>query len=170
MCRAFLKLSCGKFYEIVYIIGLDFGFMCCFIAVYFAAFGAFVKYDIAFFRVCYNFYRVHNAVAFAGSVAGVYIYVERAKALGAVIARGVSKRLHFEAAVSADKAVIVFCEKFLFHIFPLFKKPPKGGFLLVKFISGGYRAGDREFLCRTYRKSAWRLREGRSLLSSNLHF
>ena len=84
---------------------------------YLAAFGAFVENDIAFFGVCYHFYRVHNAVAFARSVAGVYIHVERAKALRAMVARGVTQGLYLKAAVGADKAVIVFCKKLLFHIF-----------------------------------------------------
>jgi hypothetical protein len=74
-----------------------------------------MKNNVSLFRICNDFNGVHNAAAFASSVAGVYVYVERAKALGAVVAGGVAERLHFKTAVGTDKAVIVFCKKLLFH-------------------------------------------------------
>ena len=126
---ASLYLSCGKLYKVHYVVGLNFCFVSRLIAVYFAAFGAFVEYYISLFRVGNNLYRVHNAVAFASSVAGVHVYVERAEALRAVVARGIAQGLYLKAAVGTDKAVIVFCEKFLFHNFSFIQKATEGGFL-----------------------------------------
>jgi hypothetical protein len=86
-----------------------------FVAMDLAAFGAFVQNDISLFRVGNDLYGVHYSMAFAGSVAGVHVYVERAKAFWAMVARGVAKGLYLETAVGTNKAVIVFGEKFLFH-------------------------------------------------------
>lgn len=124
--RELLNFSCGQLYKVVYIVGLNLGFVRGFVAVYFAAFCAFVKYYVPLFWVCNHFYGVHNSAAFAGSVAGVYIYVERAEALGAMVAGGVAEGLYLKSAVGADKAVIVFCEKFLFHYAFLYSKSHLG--------------------------------------------
>ena len=112
-----LYFSCRKLDKVHYVVGLNLRLVRRLVAVNLAAFRAFVQDDVPLFRVCNNLYGVHDAVAFAGSVARVNIYVERAEALGAVVARGVAQGLYLEAAVGADKAVIVFCEKLLFHIF-----------------------------------------------------
>ena len=124
--RELLNFSCGQLYKVVYIVGLNLGFVRCFVAVYFAAFCAFVQNDVSLFRVGHDLYGVHYAVAFAGSVAGVYVYVERAEALRAVVARGIAEGLYLEAAVCTDKTVIVFCEKFLFHYAFLYSKSHLG--------------------------------------------
>ena len=60
-----------------------------------------------------------NTTTGVGSVAGVYIYVQRAQTKGAVITRGVTERLYLLAAVLTYKAVVVFSESFVFHIVPL---------------------------------------------------
>ena len=131
-----LYLSCGKLYKVHYVVGLNFCFVSRLIAVYFAAFGAFVEYYIALFRVGNNLYGVHNAVAFASSVAGVHVYVERAEALRAVVARGIAQGLYLKSAVGTDKAVIVFCEKFLFHYAFLYSKSHRGWlFVFYSFVS-----------------------------------
>ena len=49
------------------------------------------------------------------TVSGVNVYVQRAKAKGAVIARGVAKRKNLFAAILANKATIVFLKSFLLH-------------------------------------------------------
>ena len=121
-----LKFVCGQFDEQIDVIGLNLCFVSCLVAVYFAAFCAFVKYYVPLFWVCNHFYGVHNSAAFAGSVAWVYIYVERAEALGAMVAGGVAEGLYLKSAVGADKAVIVFCEKFLFHYAFLYSKSHLG--------------------------------------------
>ncbi len=108
-------LSACKLDDIVYIVGLNFCFVRGFVAVNFAAFGAFVKYYITLFRVGERLYRVHDPAAFARSVSGIDVHVQGAEAFGAMVAGGVAKRKHLKAAVCTNKAVIVFCEKFLFH-------------------------------------------------------
>ena len=124
-----LYLSCGKLYEVHYIVGLHFRFVCRFVAVNFAAFRAFVKDDIPLFRVCNDFDGAHYAVTFARSVAGVYVYVERAEALGAMVARGIAERFYLKATVCTDKAIIVFCKKLLFHKFSFIQKATLGWLL-----------------------------------------
>jgi len=76
---------------------------------------AFMDYYISALGVGLGFYRTENSAAFVCSVAGVYIDVERAKAEGAVVARGVAEWQNLLAAIFADKAVIVFCKAFRFH-------------------------------------------------------
>jgi len=64
-------------------------------------------------------HRAKNSAAGIGSVTGVYINVERAKAKGAVIARGNAEGQDLLAAVFACKARVVFLESFFFHIIVL---------------------------------------------------
>ena len=106
-----------KLYDEVYVIGLDLRFVCRFVSADGAAFAAFMDYDISFFRVRLRRYRVHDAAAFGGSVAGVYIEVERTKTARAVISRRIPEREDLKTAVFADKAAVVFGEKLLFHLF-----------------------------------------------------
>ena len=121
-----LYFSCGKLDEVHYVVGLNLCLVRGFVAVYLAAFGAFVKNDVALLRVGNDLYGVHYRAAFARSVAGVNIYVERAEALRAMVARGVAEGFYLKAAVGADKAVIVFCKKLLFHILSFIQKGTDG--------------------------------------------
>ena len=90
------------------------------ISVNFSARLALVENDVALFRVRLDADGLHLSAAGICPVAGVDIYVQRPKAEGAVIARGVAKGLDLLAAMLADKAVVVFGESFLLH-FDLFK-------------------------------------------------
>ena len=58
---------------------------------------------------------VHDAAAARGTVTRIDVHVQRAEAIGAVVAGGVAQRLHGLAAVRADKAAVVFGEAFLLH-------------------------------------------------------
>ena len=62
-------------------------------------------------------YRAKYSAAIILSVTGVYINVERAKAEGAMIARGVTERKHLFFAILADESVVVFGESFRFHFY-----------------------------------------------------
>ena len=73
-----------------------------------AAFRASMGYYIAASGIRLGVYRFHFSPAGAGAVAGVFVNVKRPKAEGAVIAGGISERLDPPAAVSADKAAVVF--------------------------------------------------------------
>ena len=78
---------------------------------------AFVNYHIAASRVRFDAYRAHYAAAVGGSVAGVDVDVQRAKAERAVIARRISERFDVRAAVRAHKAAVVFAKSFFIHNF-----------------------------------------------------
>ena len=71
--------------------------------------------DISFLQIRLGGYRLQFATARVGSVSGIDIHMERPKAKGAMIPRGISQGKHFPAAMSAGKAVIKFREAFLFH-------------------------------------------------------
>lgn len=117
-----LYLSACQLDDVIYVVRLNFRFMRGFVAVNFAAFGAFMENDVTLFRVGERFYWVHDAAAFTGSVAGVYVNVKRAKAFGAMVARGIAEGQNLKPAVCTDKTVVVFCEKLLFHVFFLYLK------------------------------------------------
>ncbi len=136
LCIFILYLSAGKLDDVVYIVGLYFCFVSRFVSVYLSAFVAFVEDDIAFFRVRKRFYGAHDAAALTSPVPGVDVNVERAEALGAVVARCVAEREHLKAAVGADEAVVVFGEKFLFHILSFFseKDTARVSFLFCLFL------------------------------------
>ena len=51
-----------------------------------------------------------------GTVTGVDVNVERPEAKRAVVARGVAERKDLFSAVCTNKAAIVFCESFMFHV------------------------------------------------------
>ena len=79
-----------------------------------AASSAFVLYHKAFFCVDRHLHGSHQPAAACRTVAGVYVNVLGIKAKRAVIARAVAQRRHFFPEVFADKAAVVFCEKFVF--------------------------------------------------------
>ena len=87
------------------------------VAVDLAAFGATVDDDVSLFGVWLDANGLHSAAAGVGAVAGIDVHVKRPEAERAVVARGVAEGLYLKSAVGADKAVIVFCKKLLFHIF-----------------------------------------------------
>ena len=91
--------------------------MCCLVPDDRTAFVATVNDNIAAFGVRKRSYRAKYSTAIVLSVTGVYINVERAKAEGAMIARGVTERKYLTSAILAYEAVVVFCESFCFHFY-----------------------------------------------------
>jgi hypothetical protein len=87
-----------------------------------AAFVTAVDDDKALFGIGQSLYGTKDTVAIVGSVAGIYINVERAEAEGTVISRGVTKGKHLSATVLTDKACIVFLKSLVFHIVSSHKK------------------------------------------------
>ena len=74
-----------------------------------AAFLAAVDNLVAFLAVVDNFYRLHQAAAFAGAVAWGYVHMQGIKAKGAMVAvAAADKRQHFFAAMLANKSGIFF--------------------------------------------------------------
>lgn len=78
--------SACKLDDVVYIVGLYFCFVSRLVSVYLPALVAFVEDDIAFFGVRKRLYGAHYAAALTSPVSGVDVNVERAEALGAVVA------------------------------------------------------------------------------------
>lgn len=87
--------------------------MCRTVSLDLAAFFAFMNYDIALFRVGFNFYRVHYTAARICPVAGIYIYMQRAKTSRTMISGTVAKGLNLKPAIFADKRIVIFFKKFL---------------------------------------------------------
>ena len=83
------KFSRSKAYQQFQIVGLDFCLVCGTVAVNFTATCAFVYDNVALFCVCYHLDRLHRRATFTGTVAGIYVDVQRPEAKGAVVARGV---------------------------------------------------------------------------------
>ena len=83
------------------------------VAAYMAAFLAFMDDDVSASRICFNADRPHDAAAFGGSVAGVDVDVQRAKASRTMVPRRISERFDLKPAVCADEALIVFAKSFL---------------------------------------------------------
>ena len=85
-----------------------------------AAFIASVRYYVAALGIglCAN--RAQNAAAGVGSIAGIYVYVQRAKAKGAMVTRGIAKGQNLFAAILTNEACVVFCKSFTLHKIPLF--------------------------------------------------
>lgn len=102
---------------------------------YLAAFVAFMEYDITLFGVGKRFYRAHDSATFTSSVSRIFVNVERAKALGAMIARCIAERKHLKSAVGANEAVVIFSEKFLFHILSFFSEKDTARVSFFIFIS-----------------------------------
>ena len=115
MIERSLNLSRGQANEERFIVGLDLGLVGGAVAVDLAAARALVNDDKALFGIGLGANGLHLSAAFAGTVAGVDVHVERPEAEGTVVARGVAKGLYGLSAVLANKSVIVFGESFLFH-------------------------------------------------------
>lgn len=98
-----LRLLCRQLNDELHIVGLAFRFMRRLVAPDGTAFCASVNDDKSLFAVrqCGN--GLHKTAAVGGSVAGVYIEMNRPQAKRAVIPRGVAERLNLPAAMSADK-------------------------------------------------------------------
>ena len=79
--------------------------------------------DKALLGIGLALYGLEPTLTLAGTVAGVYIEVERPKAKGAMIARGVAEGLDLPTAMGADKAVVIFFEAF-FHVLSRSKPVP----------------------------------------------
>ena len=81
-----------------------------------AAFFATVKDNEALFGVGKGLNGAKNSQAIVCSVPGIYVNMKRAKAEGAVVARGVSQGSDLSSAIYADKSLVVFCKTLVFHI------------------------------------------------------
>ena len=99
------------------IVGLYLGFVCRFIARNLTATVAAMHENIAALGIGDGADGAENTATGVLSISGVNINVERAKAEGAMIARGVAERKHLSSAILAGEAVIVFCESFSFHLY-----------------------------------------------------
>lgn len=100
----------------VEVVGLDFCGSRRLVARYRAAFAALMRDDVSPFRVGLGEDRIHYPAAGVLPVSGIYIDVETAKALGTVIAGGITERKHLEPAIKAGKTAVIFCEDLFFHI------------------------------------------------------
>ena len=81
-----------------------------------AAFVTAVDDDKALFGIGQSLYGTKDTVAIVGSVAGIYINVERAEAEGAVIARACPHRENLFTAMGAKERLVFFSKSFIFHI------------------------------------------------------
>ena len=106
----------GKLDYELYVVGLYGGFVSSAIAVKLAALRAFMNDNISLFGVGLSRDRLHKSAAFAGAVARIYIKMLRPQAKGAMVSRGITKRLYLPPAMLADEGVVVFREKLCFHI------------------------------------------------------
>jgi hypothetical protein len=79
------KIACGKLDKKRYLIGLHLCVVCGAVSSYRSAFFAFMNDYISLFRVGQNLYGTKLTVTFLGSVAGIYVNVQRPKAKRAVI-------------------------------------------------------------------------------------
>ena len=112
----FCLLFCNcKLYYKRYVVRLNLGFRCGFVATYRAAFGAFVGDYISLFRVGLSRYRNHKSAAAACSVAGVIIQMKRAKTARTVIAARIAERLNVKSAILAYEFFVFFFKKLCFH-------------------------------------------------------
>lgn len=73
-----------------------------------AAHLAFVRYNVAAPRIRLGKERAHPAAAGILSIARHHVNVKRIKAKGAMITRGIAKRLDLAAAMGADEARVIF--------------------------------------------------------------
>ena len=85
------------------------------VASYLRAFFALVNDYVPLFRVGDGTYRAEYTAAVGRAVARIDIEMQRAKAVWAVIARGVSERGHLLAAGGTDKSAVIFGKAFVFH-------------------------------------------------------
>ena len=107
---------CQLYYH-TYVIGLYLCLVCSLISHHGTALVTFMYDNVALLGIGLCLDRSENSATVVGSVAGVYIDVQRAEAEGTVISRGVAERQHFFSAILAYKSAVVFCESFVFHIY-----------------------------------------------------
>lgn len=93
-----------------------------------AAFFAFMHDNESLFRVGLSLYRLKPAAAFARAVAGVFVHVQRPKAMRTMVSRRISERLYLAPAMRADKAVIIFPKSLFFHVSSRNTVPPLAPF------------------------------------------
>ena len=86
-----------------------------------AAFPALVQDHVALFGIGLNADGLHLSAAGVGAVSRIDVHVEGPETEGAVVSGRVSKRLYLPSAMGANKAVVVFCKAFLFHVMLLQK-------------------------------------------------
>ena len=102
--------ACGELYEKIGVVGLYLRLVRRLIADDRAASLTAVNYDISLFRVGKGLDRAKYSAAVVCSVPRVYINVERAKAEGTMVARGVAQGHNLSSAAFANKALVVFLE------------------------------------------------------------
>jgi hypothetical protein len=78
----------------------------------FSAFSAFMKYDVAFFRIRLDGNRLHFPSTFIGSISRQNIYMKGPEAKRTVISRGFDQRRNFFFAMRTDKSAVVFDKSF----------------------------------------------------------
>ena len=116
---ALLKFFCGQFdYKINIVV------TCGAVSSDRAAFFAFVNDYKALFRVCLRLDRLKPAAALARAVAGVFVHMQRPKAMRTVVSRRISERLYLAPALRANKAVIIFPKSLFFHVSSRNTVPP----------------------------------------------
>ena len=101
-------MTCRQLDDKVGIIGLYFCLVRRLVSDDGSALLALMDNDVTPLWVGLRFDRAKYAAAWVGSVAGVYINMQRAQAKGAMIARGVAEGKNLTAAALTCKAVIVF--------------------------------------------------------------
>jgi hypothetical protein len=109
--------ACRKLDYQVGIVGLDLRLVGGLVPYRRAAFFASVDNNVAPFSVRLGLYGTKNAHTAVCPIPGIDVYVQRAKAEGTMISRGVTERKHLLAAILADKSRIILLESFIFHIF-----------------------------------------------------
>jgi hypothetical protein len=114
----FLVFCGGELDDQIHIVGLDLCLVSGLVSDRLAAFFTAVNYDISLLRVGHSTNRAEYSATFVGSVAGIYVHVERAEAEWTVISRGVDKGQNLFTAIFADKAGIIFSKTLVFHISP----------------------------------------------------
>ena len=86
-----LKFANGELYEQRNVVGLHLCIVCCTISSDFSAFFAPMNNYITFFCIGKDLYGSKLAVAFLGSVAGIFVNVERPQTKRTVVSGAVSK-------------------------------------------------------------------------------
>ena len=105
----------GELDDEVHIVGLNLCLVRRLVSDGFAAFFAAVDDDISLFGVGHRADGAENTSTLVGSVAGIYIYVQRRETERAVVSRGVAEGLYALAACGTYEARIVFRKSFRFH-------------------------------------------------------
>lgn len=110
----------GELYYERHIVGLIFGVQRHLVPSYLSALCASVNDNKSFFGIGLGADGLKLSTAGVCSVPGVYIHVERPKAMRTVVARGIAEGLHLLSAMHAYKGVIILCKSFLFHTYSPF--------------------------------------------------